>query len=199
MADFTSQHVATSKRLILSVSAAAIIMEKELSENYVSLGIRRGFFRQGMSNEVKEKTNVETWAYLSALMISMVETWPSSPPASDLNMIIQILEGALLDVQRFDCRYEYDAYRHYFKHGYNSMGVTYPKYAGPMYPIHIEFLVKLSILWAVPSRASISPYSSEKMYEKANQVNNAYIKFMNDLQRIIEEGYQKGMQEVWPA
>ena len=199
MADFTSQHVATSKRLFLSVSAAAVIMQKELSEKYVFFGIRRGFFRRGMSNEVKEKTNVEIWAYLSALMVSMVETWPSRPPASDLNVIIQILEGALLVAQRINCRWEYDAYRHYFREGRGSSGVPFPKVCGPMYGLHSEFTSRIGLLWVVPSRASISPYSPEEMFGKADQVMRAYMELVYRLNNIVEEGFRKGLQEVLPA
>jgi len=105
----------------------------------------------------------------------------------------------LLVAQRINCRWEYDAYRHYFREGRGSSGVPFPKVCGPMYGLQSEFTSRIGLLWVVPSRASISPYSPEEMFGKADQVLRAYVGFMSRLDTIVEEGFRKGLQEVLPA
>lgn len=157
MAELTSKHVAVAKRLFQSAAAAALIMEEILPELYARLSLGRGFFRRKMPDAVKAQTAVEVWAYLSALLVSMVETWPTRPRPSDLEVIMRALEGALLDSQRINYRPEYESYLLRFREGRSSLGVVDSKVFGPMYGLHQEFHVRLAAACAVPSRARLFP------------------------------------------
>jgi hypothetical protein len=199
MADLTSEHVAASKRLFLSMSAAAFIMDIELQKIYVASGLGRGFFRRGMSKEVKAKTDVEVWAYLSALLVSMVETWQAAPPASEIEVILLHLEGAMIDVQRIDYRPEYEEYRMRFRTKRSRFGVPDSKILGPMCGLHEEFFGRLVMLWGVPSRATCSSYASSETHEKADQTMRAFITVVSDLREKIEKGFWKGLEELWPV
>lgn len=197
MAELTSEHVAVAKRLFQSAAAAALIMEKVLPELYARLGLGRGFFRRKMPDDVKAQTAVEVWAYLSALLVSMVETWPTRPRPSDLEVIIGALEGALLDAQRINYRPEYESYRLRFREGRSSLGVLDPKVFGPMYGLHQEFHVRLALAWTVPSRATVSPYASSWTAGKAEQAGDTFTAATSEMTQKIEDGFRKGLEEIW--
>ena len=93
MGKLTSQHVAAAKRLFEFAGAAALIMEEALPHLYAALRLGRGLLRRKMPDELKAQTLIEAWAYLSALLVSMVETWPARPGLSDLQAIIPALAG----------------------------------------------------------------------------------------------------------
>lgn len=198
MAELTSEHVAVAKRLFQSAAAAALIMERTLPELHARLGLGRGFFRRKMPDDVKAQTAVEVWAYLSALLVSMVETWPTRPRPSDLEVIIRTLEGALLDAQRINYRPEYESYRMRFREGRSSLGVVDPKVFGPMYGLHQEFHVRLAVAWAVPSPASVSPYASNWTTGKAEQALGAFTAATSEMAQKLEGGFRKGLEELWP-
>ncbi|MGH7332236.1 MAG: hypothetical protein ACREKS_05690 [Candidatus Rokuibacteriota bacterium] len=198
MADLSSEHVAVAKKLFQSVAAAALIMQEVLSELYAALGLGRGLFRRKMPDDVRAQTVIEAWAYLSALLVSMVETWRTRPRRSDLEVIIRALEGALLEVQRINYRPEYEAYRVRFTGGHSSLGVSDPKVFGPMYGLHEEFHGRLARSGAVPSRASVSPYAPNWTAGKAEQVSTAFSEGTSHMTQKIEDGLRKGLEELWP-
>ena len=198
MAELTSEHVATAKRLFQSAAAAALIMEDALPKIYLGLGLGRGFLRRKMPDVVKAQTAVEVWAYLSALLVSMVETWPTRPRPADLEVVIRALEGALLDAQRINYRPEYESYCLRFREGRSSLGVPDPKVFGPMYGLHQQFHLRLALAWAVPSRASVSPYASNWAAGKAEQAGDRFLAATSEMTQKIEDGFRKGLEELWP-
>ena len=199
MADLTSEHVAVAKRLFQSAAAAALVMENALPEIYATLRLGRGFLRHNMSDQVKAQTAIEVWAYLSALLTSLVETWPARPRPSDLQVIIRALEGALLDAQRINYRAEYEAYRLRFREGRSRLGVRDPKVFGPMYGLHEEFHGRMAVAWSVPSRATVSPYAPNWTQRRAEQILVAFTAAMSEMTQKIEDGFRKGLEEIWPV
>jgi hypothetical protein len=200
MAALSSDHVAVAKRLFQSAAAAARIMENALPELYTTLGLGRGFFRRKMPDDVKAQTMIEAWAYLSALLVSMVETWPTRPRPSDLQVIIRALEGALLDAQRINYRPEYEAYRQRFREGRSSLGVPDSKvFGGPMSGLHEEFLVRLALAWSVPSPTATVPLLAPGwMRRRAARKQSAFIALISEATRKPEDLLRKGLEELWP-
>lgn len=191
MADLTSAQIAVGKWLFESAAAAALVMENALPEIYARLRLGRGFLRRKMSDEVKAKTGIEVWAYVSALLVSLVETWPDRP---DLRAIICVLEGALLDARRINYRPAYEAYRLRLREGRSRLGVPDPTIFGPMYALHVEFLLRLAEAWAVPSGATVSPYASIWTLWMAKRTAGAFTPTISELTRKLESGLRKRLK-----
>ncbi|MBN4054236.1 tetratricopeptide repeat protein [Nitrospira defluvii] len=199
MADPSSEHVVAAKRLRQSAAAAALVMEKNLSETYVTLRLGRGFFRRKMPDQVKAQTASEMWGYLSALLVIIAETWPVRPPLSDLEGIIRALESALFDAKEFNFRPEYEAYRLRFREGRSMSGVPDSKIFGPLSGLHSEFSVRLVLMWDVPSVPTGSLYVSRRTLRKADQISSFFTMAMADLTQKIEEILKKSVEELWPV
>lgn len=198
MAELTARHVDASKRLFMSVSAAAMIMELELTKIFKMLRLGRGLFWKRMSSDIRATTHIETWAYLSALMVCMIEEWHDCPPPEG-EIVIQSLEVTLIDCQRIDYRFQYDAYRERFNSGRNRSGVPDMRILGPMFGIHSEYTGRLVSVWQVPSVATVSPYAPDIARENAREKMSLFIHAMSDLQTKIEDGYKNGLKTVWPS
>jgi hypothetical protein len=199
MTNLTSEHVAVGKRLFQSAAAAALVMENALPEIYARLRLGRGLLSRKMPDEVKAQTAIEAWAYVSALLVSLVETWSARPRPADLQVIIRALEGALLDAQRINYRPEYEAYRLRLREGRSSLGVPDPTVFGPMYGLHGEFHVRLALAWGVPSRATASPLSPSWAVGRAEHRRDGFTVATSELTQRIESGFRKGLEELWPT
>ena len=198
MTNLTSEHMAVGKRLFQSAAAAALLMEETLSEIYVRLGLGRGLLSRKMPDQVKAQTAIEAWAYVSALLVSLVETCSARPQPADLQAIIRVLEGALLDAQRINLRPEYSAYRLRLREGRSSLGVPDPTIFGPMYSLHEDFHIRLALAWGVPSRETGSPFSPSWTVGKAEQTQDAFTMAISEMAQRIEGGFRKGLDELWP-
>jgi len=198
MTNLTSEHMAVGKRLFQSAAAAALLMEKALSEIYVRLGLGRGLLSRKIPDQVKAQTAIEAWAYVSALVVSLVETWSARPRPADLQAIIRVLEGELLDAQHINLRPEYEAYRLRLREGRSSLGVPDPTIFGPMSGLHEEFHVRLALAWGVPSREAVSPFAPSWTVGKAEQTQDAFIAATSQMAQRIESGFRKGLEELWP-
>ena len=202
MDELRPEHVDASKKLFISICAAATIMGNELPAICSNLRLGSGFFRRKLSSQIMGQTNIEVWAYLSALMVSMVESWPKRPMLSDFKVIMGMIEGALFDAQKINCRSEYDIYRNRFKTGCSSLGFgdsKLSKFFGPMHGLHQEFIGRLSIAWQVPSPATISPYSQDPDFDKAGSTCSDFVTELSKLTKNIEAGFKKGLKDLWPT
>ena len=180
MSTFDQECLASGKRLFTVLGGAAGVTETIMPDLYKQLGLG-GFFRRRMPEDVGVKTTIEVWAYLAALFVCLVETWPTRPGPEAVARIITILEGAALDAHRINHRPEYEAYRLRFRTGRSSMGVPDSRLFGPMNGIHSEFTVRLAVIWAVP------PRRSQEFLEASSRLTEA-----------LEGRLRDGIQTVWP-
>jgi hypothetical protein len=183
MSSFDQECLASGKRLfgVLGATAATVI-ETTIPHLYKQLGLGHGFFRSRMPEEVAVRTTVETWAYLSALFVCLVETWPSRPGPEATIRVVSMLEDAALDSQRINHRPNYEAYRLRFRTGRSSAGVPDSKLFGPMNGIHAEFTGRLAIIWAVPQRRT-----------------REFLSASSQLTEQLERSLRAGMESLWPV
>ncbi len=183
MADLTREHLTVARALGESHTAAVVMAGAVLKELYRTLRLGGGVFRpRGMAEELEAQTLVELWAYLAALLVSMVERWPTGLQPSDLDPILVVLEGMLVDVQGANYRSAYEEYRRRHREGRSSLGVVDSELLGGKYGgLHEEFLVRIALVWMVPSRATIAPIAPSWRVRAADRTQQAFIGVMSDL------------------
>jgi len=67
-----------------------------------------------------------------------------------------------------------------------------------MYGLHEQLHVELALAWAVPSRATVSPYASNSAAAKAKQAADTFIAVTSKIMQKIEDGFGKGLEDLWP-
>jgi len=141
MAKLDPDAVQSSQRLLEVAAAGAHMCAQEIKALYLALGLGRGVLAwRRMPQEAEAATMIEVWAYLAALMVSMVGR--HRPGASE--QLVQILEAAFFDAQRINCRPEYESYRQRLRVGRSETGVPDPKVFGPMYGLHQELCMRVA-------------------------------------------------------
>ncbi len=182
-----TKDVAASRRLFEANMEALLLLGAFLKALYGDLRLGNGLFRRReMSEEIESRTFRETYAYVPALLISMLEHWPTRPHQSDLISIISMLEASLFDVQRVDYRPQYEEYRH----RYNDRRQSDPGLFGREFVLHSELNSRMGAIWFDPVQVVMVPAYATK--------SKTFTEATYEATKKIEAGLRKVLGELWP-
>jgi hypothetical protein len=178
VAEVSRKHLAVARALGESHTAAVVLAGAALKELYSTLRLGGGVFRsRGMAKELEAQTLVELWTYVAALLVSMVEKPPASPEPGDLEPMLVVFEGMLIDVRGAAYRSAYEAYRRRYRERRSSLGVPDPGIFGETHGLHQLFCERVALLWAIPSSGTIAPFPLlwTTRAARANRTSQAFI------------------------
>lgn len=176
--NFTREDTAAVRRLFEAVAEATLVGGATLKALYGDLCLGSGFFtRRQMAQDIEARTFAEVWAYISALLVCMVESWPRC--SSDVRAVVFLLETSLFEVQRENYRPFYDIYRR----RYAERRPTDSQVLGRELVLHTEFAQRVADIWQVPPVRGTSKGFSEATYE---------------ITQKLEQGLRKVLNELWP-
>jgi hypothetical protein len=154
-----------------------------------------------MAKELEAHTLTELWTYVAAVLVSMAEEWPARPQPGDLDPILVVLEGMLIDVQGAAYRSVFEAYRRRYRERRSPLGVPDPGLFGETYGLHQCCCERMASLWAIPSKFAIAPFPLlwTTRAGRADRTSQAFIAAMSDLGQKLESTFRKNLDELWPT
>ena len=182
LSNFTAGDVAVSRRLFEAAREAVVLTHSVMKALYAELRLGGGMFSASMMpSALEDKTFVEVWVYVSALVVSLTESWPKRP--SNAPTVITLLEASLLDAQRSNYRPQYDEYRRRYAERQPPDSELLDRQFGRQRVLHLLFAQRVGTLW------SLSPFTDT--LEKFRDVTC-------ETTSDVDAGLRRVLQEVWP-
>jgi len=182
LSNFTAGDVAVSRRLFEAAREAVVLTHSVMKALYAELRLGGSMFSAPtMPAELEDKTFVEVWVYVSALVVSLTESWPTRP--SNAPTVITLLEASLLDAQRSNYRPQYDEYRRRYAERQPPDSELLDRQFGRQRVLHLLFAQRVGTLW------SLSPFTDT--LEKFSDVTC-------ETTSDVDAGLRRVLQEVWP-
>ncbi len=175
--DVRAEDVAASKRLLAAIGEGALLLGATLKAVYPQMQPRRRLFKRATIPESLEvPTFTETWVYVAALLVSLVETWPAKPRSAEA--VVPMLESALFEARCLTARPLYNSYRQRYQEREPRDSRVLPREG----VIHTLFAQRVATIWELPAeRVSTFADTSYAVTQK------------------MEAGLRRVLEEVWPA